>query len=76
MNQMELARILNALSEELEDKPPIGRNKVIISHSFPAGVGLGPIPNMGTVVVKPNGRGKGFEVVARLSLEELTSLGE
>jgi hypothetical protein len=75
LNQTEQARILNDLNAELEDQPPMGSNKVIISHSFPAGVGLGQISDMGTVVVRPNGRGKGFELVARLSPEELNSLG-
>lgn len=75
LNQMEQASILYNLSKALEEQPPKGGNKVIISHSFPAGVGLGPISDMGTVVVRPHGRGKGFEVVARLSLEELNRLG-
>ncbi|MDG0793935.1 histidine phosphatase family protein [Cohnella ginsengisoli] len=76
LDQMEQARILNNLNEELEEQPPKGSNKVMIFHSFPAGVGLGPISDMGTVVVRPRGRGKGFDVVARLSLEELNSLGD
>ncbi|WP_277536422.1 histidine phosphatase family protein [Cohnella rhizosphaerae] len=75
LDQMERSRILNDLGKTLEAQPPEGSNTVIISHSFPAGVGLGPIPDMGTVVVRPHGRGKGFDVVARLSLEEFNRLG-
>lgn len=75
MNQMEQASILYNLSKALEEQPPKGSNQVIIAHSFPAGVGLGPISDMGTVVVRPHGRGMGFDVVARLSLDELNRLG-
>ncbi|MPN39652.1 hypothetical protein SDC9_187180 [bioreactor metagenome] len=71
---VEQAIILESLRAKLELRPPQGSNKVIIAHSFPSGVGLGEIPNMGTVVIKPLGQGKGYEIVARLSLEELASL--
>ncbi|MGZ9585478.1 histidine phosphatase family protein [Paenibacillus marinisediminis] len=75
LSPIEKTRILNDLNAVLESQPPIGSNKVIIAHSFPTGVGLGPIPSMGTVVVKPHGLGNGYEIVAKLSLEELAHLG-
>ncbi|MFB5660416.1 histidine phosphatase family protein [Alteribacillus sp. HJP-4] len=64
-------RILNHLQSVLETIPEEGRNKVIVAHSFPEGMGLGPIPNMGTVIVKPGGPGNGFEVVHQFSLPEV-----
>ncbi|WP_233531783.1 histidine phosphatase family protein [Paenibacillus alkalitolerans] len=63
--------VLNALTTVLEMKPPEGKNKVIVAHSFPRGLALGHIPNMGTVVIKPLGRGNGYEVAAEISFEEL-----
>ncbi|WP_099364624.1 histidine phosphatase family protein [Fredinandcohnia onubensis] len=68
-------RILNSLQSVLESKPAGGRNNIIIAHSFPEGIGLGQISNMGTVIVKPEGRGNGYEVVGRLSLFDLSKLG-
>ncbi len=67
-------RILNDLNLLLEELPPPGENKVIIAHSFPEGVGLGQISDMGTVIIKPFGRGNGYQVVGRLSLKELNEL--
>jgi len=70
----EKERILDDLRSKLEMIPPQGTNQVIIAHSFPRGVGLERISDMGTVIVKPLGQGNGFEIVARLSLEDLTNL--
>lgn len=70
----EQKRIIDFLRSQLEIKPLQGSNKVIISHSFPQGIGLGQIPDMGTVVIKPLGRDKGYEIVAKLSLEDLLNL--
>lgn len=70
----EQKRILDDLQSRLEIIPPPGSNKVIIAHSFPEGTGLGQIPDMGTVVVKPLGQRNGYEVVARLSLADLLNL--
>ncbi|WP_416150387.1 histidine phosphatase family protein [Salipaludibacillus sp. HK11] len=67
-------RVLNYLQSVLETYPPAGSNKVIISHSFPSRVGLGRIPNMGTVIVRPHGQGNGYDIVAKLTLSELTEL--
>ena len=67
----EQKRILDTLQTKLEIKPPQGSNRVIIAHSFPRGVGLGEIPNMGTVVVRPLGLGKGYEIIDKLSMEDL-----
>ncbi|MFC3039175.1 hypothetical protein ACFOGI_02785 [Virgibacillus xinjiangensis] len=65
-------RILAGLQSRLE-VPPTG-NRVIIAHSFPAGMGLGRIPDMGTVVIQPYGEGMGYQVIDRLGLEELRTL--
>lgn len=70
----EQKRILDTLQLKLEIIPPQGSNKVIIAHSFPEGIGLGQIPDMGTVVVKPKGYGKGYEVIAKLSLADFANL--
>lgn len=74
LRENEKQRILNSLRTVLETKPPFGSNKVIIGHSFPKGVGLGKIPDMGTIVIRPLGRGNGYEVVAKISLSELMNL--
>lgn len=74
LSASEKKRILNALQLELEINPPPGTNKVIIDHSFPKGIGLGEIPNMGTVIIKPLGPGKGYKIMDRLSLENFYGL--
>jgi hypothetical protein len=63
--------ILEDLTSELETLPPLGRNTVIIAHSFPREVGLGQIPDMGTVIIRPYGWRNGYEIIGKLSLEEL-----
>ncbi|MBU8906833.1 histidine phosphatase family protein [Desertibacillus haloalkaliphilus] len=68
------ANILNTLHLVLETPPPAGINKVIIAHSFPPGVGLGRMPNMGTIVVRPRGQGRGYEVVGQLTLDHFEGL--
>ncbi|TVX97296.1 histidine phosphatase family protein [Paenibacillus cremeus] len=65
---------LDTLTSVLEQTPAPGTNRVIIAHSFPDGVGLGTISPLTTVVVKPRGLGKGFEVVDRITLDELLKL--
>lgn len=67
LSAFEQNRILNDLKSKLEIIPPQGTNTVIIAHSFPSGVGLGQIPDMGTVIVKPLGRGNGYKITSRLS---------
>ncbi|BCG61608.1 hypothetical protein PUR_50330 [Paenibacillus sp. URB8-2] len=62
------------MTSVLEKAPPSGTNQVIVAHSFPQGVGLGEIPNLGTVVVKPRGQGRGYEIIDRISLAELLSV--
>lgn len=74
ISSVEEKRILDDFQSALEIEPPRGSNKVIISHSFPSGIGLGQIPNMGTVIVKPLGQGNGYEIVDRLSLADLAGL--
>lgn len=74
LSSAEQKRILDYLQSQLEVIPPQGYNKIIISHSFPQGIGLGQIPDMGTVIIKPLGRGKGYEIINRLSLEDLANL--
>lgn len=68
-------RILNNLQSVLETIPEEGRNQVIVAHSFPEGIGLGQIPDMGTVILRPRGQGNGYEVVSQLSLAHLSALG-
>lgn len=70
----EQKRILDSLNSKLEIKPPQGSNKIIIAHSFPKGIGLGQIPNMGTVIVKPLGQGHGYEIIDKLSLSDLAKM--
>ncbi|WP_308636945.1 histidine phosphatase family protein [Paenibacillus silvisoli] len=65
---------INELTSVLETLPSPRTNKVIIAHSFPQGVGLGEITNLGTVIVKPRGQGNGFEVVGGFTLDELLNL--
>ncbi|WP_246014465.1 histidine phosphatase family protein [Paenibacillus rhizophilus] len=65
---------LAALTSVLEKAPPSGTNQVIVAHGFPKGTGLGEIPNLGTVVVKPKGQGRGYEIIDRISLPELLSV--
>lgn len=66
----EQKQIVHSLQSRLEIKPPEGSNKVIIAHSFPREIGLGEIPNMGTVIIKPLGQGMGYEVLSKLSLSD------
>ncbi|WP_216829686.1 histidine phosphatase family protein [Alkalihalobacterium elongatum] len=70
----ERVRIINLVTSALELAPSPGTNKVIIGHNFPESVGLGRIPNMGTVVIWPRGRGLGYDVIAKLSLRDFQSL--
>lgn len=66
--------ILNYLQSVLEIIPEEGENKVIVSHSFPEGVGLGPLADMETAIIKPRGAGMGYEVVRKLSLADWSKL--
>lgn len=70
----EQRRILDSLQSKLEIKPLEGSNKLIIAHGFPQNIGLGQIPDMGTVIVKPLGQGMGYEIMGKLSLSELADL--
>lgn len=70
----EMKNILAALNNKLEIPPPAGCNQVIVAHSFPKGLGLGEIPNMGMVIIKPLGPGKGYEILDRISIEDFTHL--
>ncbi|WP_160035110.1 histidine phosphatase family protein [Paenibacillus sp. An7] len=65
---------LAELTSILEKNPPEGMNKVIVAHSFPPGVGLGEIPYLGTVIIKPKGQGNGYEIVDLVSFNELLGL--
>ncbi|MBU5333286.1 hypothetical protein [Anaerocolumna aminovalerica] len=71
LSSEEQKRILDILTSKLEIIPPLGTNKVIIAHSFPDDIGLGQIPYMGTVVIKPLGPGNGYDIVGRFSLEDI-----
>ncbi|CAH1195093.1 hypothetical protein PAECIP111892_01957 [Paenibacillus auburnensis] len=74
LSPAEQQRIVNDLTSVLEVLPSPGTNRIIIAHGFPQGVGLGEVANLGTVIIKPNGQGKGFEVVGRFTLDEWLSL--
>jgi hypothetical protein len=74
LTSAEQTRILDILEQKLEIKPPPGVNRVIIDHSFPEGIGLGQISDMGTVIIRPLGQGNGYEIVSKLSLEDLANL--
>ncbi|MBD7907747.1 histidine phosphatase family protein [Sporosarcina gallistercoris] len=67
-------KTLSDLKAILETLPVEGKNTVIVAHSFPEGVGLGVIPDMGTVIIKPKGKGNGYEVVRQLPLAEWSKL--
>lgn len=67
-------RIFYLIQFFLEIIPEQRRNKVIVAHEFPGGVGLGHIPSMGTVIIKPNGEGNGYAVVSHLSLADWSTL--
>lgn len=71
LSSEEKQRILDYIKSVFEIKPPQRSNRVIIAHTFKKDIGLGEIPNMGTVILKPLGPGNGYEVVDRLSLEDL-----
>jgi len=71
LSSEEQKRILDTLTLKLEIKPPQGTNKVIIAHGFPDDIGLGQIPYMGTVIVKPLGPGNGYEIVGSFSLDDI-----
>lgn len=63
-------KILADLSKIFETPPAYGTNTVIVAHSFPKNIALGEIPNMGTVVIKPKGKGHGYEIVSRINFED------
>lgn len=75
ISSIEKTNILSNLQSVLERKPPQGLNQVIIAHSFPEDVGLGNIANMGMVIVEPKGPGNGYEIIKKLTLEDLSFLG-
>lgn len=68
--QAEQQATLKELDAALEVIPSPGYNRIVIAHSFPQGVGLGEIPYLGTVIVKPKGQGNGYDVAGRFSLED------
>lgn len=74
LSNTEQKRVLDTLEARLEIQLPQESNKVIIAHSFPEGIGLGSISNMGTVIVKPRGRGNGYEIIGKLPLFDLANL--
>jgi hypothetical protein len=74
LSDLEQKRILNTLQAKLEIKPPQGSNTLVIAHSFTQGMALGQIANMETVIVRPLGRGRRYEIIDKLSLEKLAEL--
>jgi phosphohistidine phosphatase SixA len=65
--------ILDKLTSIFETPLSQGSNRMVIGHSFPSEKGLGEVPYMGTVLIKPNGAGKGYEIVRRISFDEWKS---
>ncbi|WP_225229242.1 histidine phosphatase family protein [Paenibacillus gallinarum] len=74
VNAEERESTLSGLTSILEKNPPEGMNKVIIAHSFPPGIGLGEIPFLGTVIIKPKGQGNGYDIVDLVSFNEILGL--
>lgn len=74
MPPTEQQAILKDVDAALEVVPSPGYNEIVVAHSFPRGVGLGEVPYLGTVIVKPKGQGQGYDVAGRFTLEELSSL--
>lgn len=58
--------IKNNLVKLLETLPSQGNNRVFIAHSA-----FGGIPYMSMVVIKPDGEGRKYEVVTKISYEEI-----
>jgi broad specificity phosphatase PhoE len=56
----------------LELPPPTGQNRIIIGHSFPKQLELGEIDYMTGIVIKPKGRGDGYEVIDKLDFNEVS----
>ncbi|QMV42629.1 histidine phosphatase family protein [Cohnella cholangitidis] len=74
ITQAEKERILVKLNDKLEKVPPPGQNQVVVAHSFPQGIGLGEISDFGTVIVRPKGQGKGYDIIDKLTLAEWESI--
>ncbi|TDF90122.1 histidine phosphatase family protein [Paenibacillus piri] len=67
-------QILSDLSKIFETPPAHGTNTVIVAHTFLPHVALGDIPNLGTVIIKPKGTGRGYEIVGRISFDQFIQL--
>ncbi|HDR8196643.1 histidine phosphatase family protein [Bacillus thuringiensis] len=67
---LEEQEIKNNLIKLFETLPLQGKNKVFIAHSA-----FGGIPYMGMVVINPGGEGNKYEIVTKLSYEELKEWG-
>lgn len=57
ISALEKQSIVTQGEKMLEERPSSGTNKDVIGHAFPAGVSIGVIPYMGTVVIKSEGLG-------------------
>ncbi|NBC72794.1 histidine phosphatase family protein [Paenibacillus sacheonensis] len=73
---VEKQQILSDLTKRFETPPARGSNTVIVAHTFPPDVALGEIPNLGAVIIKPKGFGNGYEVLGRITPEELIRWSE
>ncbi|MED2985448.1 histidine phosphatase family protein [Bacillus thuringiensis] len=58
--------IKNNLIKLFETLPSQGKNRIFIAHSA-----FGGIPYMGMVVIKPGSEGRKYEVVTKISYEEI-----
>lgn len=71
--QSDKSKIITDVKSKLEIPPPDGMNKLVIAHSFPKGIELGEIGNLETVVIKPLGKGNGYQVIGRFTMEEINN---
>lgn len=71
ITQQEEQDIIEKLNKIFEIPVHQGTNKIIIGHTFSPDKVLGEIPYMGMVIIKPNGVGRGYKIVKKLSIDEL-----
>lgn len=71
---LEEKKVLEQLNLYLETPPEDGTNTIIFAHSFPKGIGLGQIPEMGSVMIHPNGKDVGYDLISTFSLTQLLKI--
>jgi phosphohistidine phosphatase SixA len=71
ITKQEEKAILQKINELFEKPIRQGTNTIIVGHTFSPNKVLGEILYMGVVVIKPNGIGGGYDIVKKLSYDEL-----